>query len=270
MAWNEATVTDSGTELLRRSVFGKSTEITSAVGGERTVPEESLAGLANILLPRRSMEITGISGEENGVIVKVRLHNIGVRTGYRLRQIGLFARIEGSGEEPVLLAVIQDRVGEEIPSEADNPEYLLEFNFVIPISNEANITAVLKSNIFATMDDIRNHGHPDMTGADEYLDGKSGFVPQPLAGEQEKFLRADGSWQYVLEAHSFAERIRDKSKTDYGYKGDGRFRLMLDTSDYTGTAEVTIISEDGTLLDADNITQNADTAVHGDFILKGE
>ena len=271
MAWNEAAVTNAGLELLEKSIFGGSVEIISAVCGEKTAQESLLTKMTEIALPVHDMEITGINRIGYGVSVSVRLHNIGVRAGYRLRQIGIFARLQGSMEPPVLLAVIQDGVGEEIPSEADNPEYLLEFNFVIPISNEANITAVLRSDIFATIEDIRNHGHPDMTGASEYLDGKSGFVPKPLSGEQEKFLRADGSWQYVLEAHSFAERIRDKSKTDYGFQGDGKFRLMLDTSDYTGTTEVAIVRSDDTLLDANNVTQTAETAQCGDFILtKGD
>lgn len=270
MAWNEAAVTNSGLELIEKSVFGGKTEIISVVGGERTVPAEALAEMKNILLPRHDMEITGIERLDYGVKVRVRLHNIGVRASYRLRQIGLFAKLEGSGGEPVLLAVIQDGEGEEIPAEADNPEYLLEFNFVIPISNEANITAVLKSDIFATLDDIYNHTHPAMIGATEYLAGISGFVPEPMAGEQEKFLRADGTWQYVPKVHSFSERIRDKTKPDYGFEGSGEFKLILNTGEYTGNAEIAVVHGDNSLLDAENMTRNAETARHGDFIVKGE
>lgn len=270
MAWNEAAVTNMGTELLEKSIFGGSVEITSAVGGERTVQNGVLAEMKNILLPRHDMEITGIKRIGYGITVGVRLHNTGVRTAYRLRQIGLLARIENSGGEPVLLAVIQDKEGEEIPAESDNPEYLLEFNFVIPISNEANITAVLRSDIFATLDDLKNHTHPDMTGATEYLDGKSGFVPKPMAGEREKFLRADGTWRYVPKVHPFAERIRDTGKPDYGFVGSGAWRLLLEADDYTGAKEIAFVRQDNSLLDANNVTQNEEKAKHGEFIVKGE
>ena len=270
MAWNEAAVTNAGLELLEKSVFGGNIEITSAAGGEKTSVKENLSRLANITLPRHDMEITGVKRIGYGISVNVRLHNIGLRAGYRLRQIGLFARIENSGETPVLLAVVQDSDGEEIPAESDNPEYLLEYSFAVPISNEANITAVLKPGIFATLEDIENHSHPDMTGATEYLDGKSGFVPKPLAGEQEKFLKADGTWQYVPKVHPFADRIRDKNKPDYGFKGSGRYNLCLNASSYTGTAEIAVVQKDGTLLDADNMTRYAEAAGHGDFIVQGE
>lgn len=36
-----------------------------------------------------------------------------------------------------------------------------------------------------------------MVGATEDADGKTGLVPAPKAGEQEKFLRGDGTWQDV-------------------------------------------------------------------------
>ena len=35
---------------------------------------------------------------------------------------------------------------------------------------------------------------PEMTGATSSTAGKSGLVPTPGAGDQEKFLKADGTW----------------------------------------------------------------------------
>ena len=43
-------------------------------------------------------------------------------------------------------------------------------------------------------------GKPDMTGATADADGTSGLVPAPLKGEQNKFLRADGTWVAPPEA----------------------------------------------------------------------
>lgn len=37
----------------------------------------------------------------------------------------------------------------------------------------------------------------DFTGADAGNDGKPGTVPAPSAGDQDKFLRADGTWAHV-------------------------------------------------------------------------
>lgn len=40
-----------------------------------------------------------------------------------------------------------------------------------------------------------NTAYNNMAGATASADGKSGLVPEPTAGEQEKFLRGDGTWQ---------------------------------------------------------------------------
>lgn len=40
-----------------------------------------------------------------------------------------------------------------------------------------------------------------MTGASSSADGATGLVPKPTAGNQEKFLRADGTWQTALTSH---------------------------------------------------------------------
>ena len=42
-----------------------------------------------------------------------------------------------------------------------------------------------------------NHTHDSFTGATSSSDGTSGFVPAPSLGEQDKFLRGDGTWVAV-------------------------------------------------------------------------
>ena len=42
-----------------------------------------------------------------------------------------------------------------------------------------------------------NHTHDSFTGATSSSDGTSGFVPAPSLGEQDKFLRGDGTWATV-------------------------------------------------------------------------
>ena len=39
-----------------------------------------------------------------------------------------------------------------------------------------------------------SHTHPAMTGADSNTAGTAGLVPAPAAGDNEKFLRGDGTW----------------------------------------------------------------------------
>ena len=154
MAWNEAVVTNDGLELLARCVMGGSIEITSAAGGECVSPSVALMAIKDIDAPRHELNVAKIERIKNGVTVNVRVQNNGLAEGYCLRQIGIFARLSESGEEPILLAVIQDQNGEEVPTEEENPEYLLEYDFVIPLSNAENIAVSVTPGTFATLDDF--------------------------------------------------------------------------------------------------------------------
>ncbi|MCM1055226.1 MAG: hypothetical protein NC394_06860, partial [Bacteroides sp.] len=154
MSWNEAVVTNVGLELLARCVAGGSIEIVSAVGGEKISPSVALMALKDIDEPKHELKTAGVERIKNGVTVNVRVQNNGLTEGYCLRQIGIFARLENSGEAPVLLALIQDQKGEEVPTEEENPEYLLEYDFVIPLSNAENVTVSVTPHTFATLEDI--------------------------------------------------------------------------------------------------------------------
>ena len=41
-----------------------------------------------------------------------------------------------------------------------------------------------------------------MSGASATIAGKEGLVPAPAAGDQNKFLRGDGTWQAVEEVNN--------------------------------------------------------------------
>lgn len=56
------------------------------------------------------------------------------------------------------------------------------FTFNIPTGTTSNTVSV------------GNHTHPVMGGATQNVAGTPGFVPTPLASEQYKFLRGDGTW----------------------------------------------------------------------------
>ena len=153
-------VTNDGLELLAKCVLGESVEITSAAGGETVSPAVSLMAIKEIAEPKHDLNIAKTERIKNGITVNVRTQNNGLAEGYWLRQIGLFARLEGSEAAPVLLAVIQDKDGEFVPKEEENPEYLLEYDFVIPINNAENISVSVSPNTFATLEDVEEmSGH---------------------------------------------------------------------------------------------------------------
>lgn len=143
MAWNQAAVTDKGLELLAEAVEKGGVTITRAAGGETCCAEAELTAQTEVSAPARHIDIARKERSGSVITVNLRISNTGAAQAFTVRQIGLYAAANGS-EEEVLLALIQDERGEEIPSEAENPEYLLELDLAIPVSNadkiEVNVT----------------------------------------------------------------------------------------------------------------------------------
>ena len=159
MAWNEAAVTVKGINMITTAVTGKHIVFTKALGSEGYEDAASLLVQTDIATPYHNLNIAKMEYGDNEIIIKLRVQNDGLEQKYNLRQIGLYARLEDTDID-ILFAVIQDKEGEEIPIESETPQFLVEFDFVIPISNVENISVSVTPNTFATLEDIREmSGH---------------------------------------------------------------------------------------------------------------
>lgn len=117
MAWNEAVITNAGMSLLAEGITGKGIAITRAAGGEDISDTASLLAMTQIRGTNHPLNIAKKETESGRITVNVRVQNAGSPSGYRLRQIGLFARFsEDKDEKEVLFSVIQDKEGEVIPT----------------------------------------------------------------------------------------------------------------------------------------------------------
>ena len=154
MAWNEAVITDLGLSVLAKGILEGSVLITSAVGGESCSAADLLSGMSEIVPPVHTLNLAKAEIEQGKAVVNVRVQNKGVRESFVIRQIGLFSKIRDSADSPVLMAVIQDQNGEVVPAEKENPEFLLEFDLVIPIENKENTEISVTPNTFATLGDL--------------------------------------------------------------------------------------------------------------------
>ena len=153
MAWNEAAITESGLSLLAKTFDGGSIILTRAVGGEGYIPKEQLPQQTSIAAPVHELGIADVQAAQGKINVSVQGQNNGVGKAYLLKQIGIFAKGNGSDDE-ILFAIIQDEIGEVIPAIKENPEFLIEFDFVIPVSNADNIQVVISSSLYALKKDL--------------------------------------------------------------------------------------------------------------------
>ena len=178
MAWNEAVITDLGLSVLAKGILEGSVLITSAVGGESCSAADLLSGMSEIAPPVHTLNLAKAEIEQGKAVVNVRVQNKGVRESFVIRQIGLFSKIRDSADSPVLTAVIQDKNGEVVPTEKENPEFLLEFDLVIPIENKENTEISVTPNTFATLGDLEER--------ERVLSGETERVAHELRLEKEQ------------------------------------------------------------------------------------
>ena len=152
MAWNEAVVTNDGMNLISECMIEGNVIITRAAAGEQYSDPTSLIAKKDISAPNHFLNIAYTNTDNGKITVNVRIQNSDADMSYTIKQIGIFAKSDKS--EEVLLALIQDKNGEVIPSQEENPEYLSEFDFVIPISNSEKISVDITPNTFATLEDV--------------------------------------------------------------------------------------------------------------------
>ena len=152
MSWNTSVVTNAGVGLLNESLAGHTLTIERAVGGAGTLEEEALKAAADVADPKQTFHLLGIEDVESGKRVGVQITNQGVAESYILHQIGVKARLEFQDpEEAALLFVLQDGRGVEIPSEAENPDFLFEIYGILTISNNANIEVHVDTGVVASV-----------------------------------------------------------------------------------------------------------------------
>lgn len=244
MAWSSAELTDSGLELLSKLINGGKLTITRAMVGSGTVAADELYRQTELTTPINAL--VSIAGskelpENRGRTIFVQVRNSGVTEAVRMKQIGIFAQTDSEIE--VLLAIMQDDIGEEIPPYAEFPDFLIEFNAVLVIARTNNITVMTDSGAVATRADLESHNSDETAHA-------------------ELFAR--------LKRRVVATRLRDPEKPDYGVGGGGDTTgVALITADHTGNAEITVVLN-GKEYDGKNISRDAENAPNGTIIIKEE
>lgn len=140
MSWNKTVMTKSGEELLSKMLNGSKLTFTRVVVGNETVDEEDLPNQTEILspIPAPALIVGKQEAEsKNGVTVLIQIRNDGMLETSRMKQIGIYAKSEHDSE--VLFLILQDEIGEEIPTYAYFSQFSIELSVVVAISRTNNI-----------------------------------------------------------------------------------------------------------------------------------
>ena len=156
MSWGQVTLTESGESLLAKMLNGSKLTFTRVALGDTTIAEELLPKQTDVSSPISAPAL--IAGKEdvesgNGAAIIIQIRNDGVSETTRMRQIGLFAKSEHDDSD-VLFGILQDDIGEEIPANADFPQFEISLAVAIAVSRTNNIEVVVSPLVYAKQKDL--------------------------------------------------------------------------------------------------------------------
>lgn len=152
MAWDNAVVTNNGVAMLQQVLAGGVLTLDGAAGGAGTVPASSLMAQTALSDQKQSFVITGATNVSNGKKISIQITSVGLLAGYTMKQVGIWAHVENNPS--VLFAIIQDSTGIAIPSEAELPDFAMNFYAVINFSNESSFSLTVDASALVTLSEL--------------------------------------------------------------------------------------------------------------------
>lgn len=151
MSWEKSNYTATGAALLSESLSGGALTITRAVSGTGSADtdlseETTVSGdLHELML----LGIETIEDDDGRPARKVSVHTESGDDAYLMHQVGVFGRLN-DGEE-VLLFLMQDERGVEIPASGTNANFAFDVDILLAVSNKANISLTVAPQVQALM-----------------------------------------------------------------------------------------------------------------------
>lgn len=168
--WQDCAVTNAGIGMLNELMAGRRLTITGAYGCMGKSDPAALERLEDLTGDKRRLDLLDVVNGETGKTVKIQVNNANLEESFLLEQIGVLAQLDGEGEK--LLFVMQDQRGVEIPTQAENPGFILEIYGDIEITNDvefhvdltgfgAIVTPVYLAEVMGLHDES-TAAHPDI------------------------------------------------------------------------------------------------------------
>ena len=148
MSWEKSSYTTAGAALLSESLSGGALTITRAVSGTGIV-ETDLSAETTVSGETHELTILAIDTVKDGeeTARKVSIQITGAESTYIMHQIGVYGRLNDDAE--VLLFIMQDERGIEVPASSVNADFEIEIAALIAISNKAKIEIALNPQMQA-------------------------------------------------------------------------------------------------------------------------
>ena len=138
-----ATVTNKGYALQAKLLSTDKLNITRVVSGSGSCAVTQLINQTAVSGIKQELTVDSLSYDKYGnARLKVVLNNIGLTTGYDVRQIGIYATDPDEGE--ILYAITQADEAEPVPSISEQPNgFYCSWDFTLTYSNSENVNVTI-------------------------------------------------------------------------------------------------------------------------------
>ena len=167
MSWEKSSYTTAGAALLSESLSGGALTITRAVSGTGIV-ETDLSAETTVSGETHELTILAIDTVKDGeeTALKVSIQITGAESTYIMHQIGVYGRLNYDAE--VLLFIMQDERGIEVPASSVNADFEIEIAALIAISNKAKIEIALSPQMQVLMKRVKAEIEKHTAAADAH------------------------------------------------------------------------------------------------------
>ena len=150
MAWI-GVITNQGEKLLSEWTDGAVCQIVSAYIGSGTVKEAVMLAQTDVAGTKRKAGIVAHKTVNKGKKVSVQVQ--AGETGYRLRQIGLWAALDSA--DAVMIALFQNEDGVQIPTQVESPDFVYNFHAVLSVSVQGELAIEVDPSALVSQGSMR-------------------------------------------------------------------------------------------------------------------
>ena len=234
MAYDLATVTNSGNQLLASVVPDKSSLVIDKieVSGTQLASSTDLKTMTSISNVVQTLSANGYQKKDNSFIISTVLDNSSVKVDYKAWVFGIWAH-KADGGSSILMSVITSTNSPDTISKGSGTPIDYNYKFITTFSNTKSLKIKMSSDTYATNDTVlHNSGDETATGTKTFQEIKISNKKFPsLVQTDGQYVTLDGGNTEIVPA--------DNSKvvhTTGDETIDGKKKFDTDPTDGAGNA----------------------------------
>lgn len=211
-------ITRAGLDMIAQSQAGGTLIFTKGKLGDGQIGDQSIPDLTDLINAKMSVELSSVTAKTEGhVEVRFIVDNTDLDVGFFVREVGIFAKVNEEGEEKLYGYANAGNYTNYLADKTVPIDSIIT-KIDLAVGNASNIAFTTdKSVVYVTLEDLEEainahnidedaheaafnkhnadpNAHADFIGATSSAAGKRGMVPAPAAGNNNRYLKSDGTW----------------------------------------------------------------------------